>query len=172
MDVHDPMDERVLRERAAALARAGHRADARPLRRALSFVRGGRRYAVAADHSAGVQALHELLELGDVPQPFVGYTVFRGEPLALFDPSDIFGHEEAPQSGNGHALTYAVVLGGERTRLGLLVDAVEEVEDVDASLFEPCGHPDPLLLGTGARLQVIDAERLYRDPRFLIDQSE
>jgi chemotaxis signal transduction protein len=167
----DPREDQVLRERAAALARGGGKVDVQRHTDAVSFVRAGRRYALDARACTGVAALAETVELGDLPAPLWGYAVFRGEPLALFDLAALFGGDVAGADEASPAPRHALVVGADRPRLGLLADRVEEVSALDEALFHAAGAPDPLLLGTHERLQVIDAERLVMDPRFLIDQS-
>ncbi len=175
-------EQTLLRERAAELARAGRVAPERSLRPALTFSRSGRRYALDARACTGVAALGDgaVLALPDVPPPLVGYTLFRGEPLALFDLAALFGPRGGtPAQDEGEAASaaapggrYALVLGGERPRLGLCADEVTELAALDEALFSPAAASDPLLLGTSERLQVLDADRLLRDDRFLIDQGE
>lgn len=174
-------EQTLLRERAAALARAGRIASERTVRPAVIFSRNGRRYALDARACTGVAALTDgaVLLLPDVPKPLVGYTLFRGEPLALFDLAALFGTRGTRPEDEGETASagaqggrYALVLGGERPRLGLCADEVTELSALDDALFSPGTASDPLLLGTSERLQVLDADHLLRDDRFLIDQGE
>ncbi len=171
-------DGTLLRERAAALSRAGRTAPERPTRPAVVFCRGGRRYALDSRLCLGVTALlpGAVLALPDLPRPLSGYTLFRGEPLALFDLAALFGAASIePNADEAPALRFALVLGTDRPRLGLWAEEVEEVSPLDAALFAPGAAgaaEDPLLLGTAERLQVLDADRLLRDERFLIDQGD
>jgi purine-binding chemotaxis protein CheW len=109
-----------------------------------------------------------------VPDFVAGVTDYRGEVLAIIDLRKFFGIEAKGMTD----LSRIVVIGGEKARLGLLVDRAEEVmvlprESVISQQSHFTGPAGNSLLGvTRGALIVLDGAALLNDDRLVIRQDE
>jgi purine-binding chemotaxis protein CheW len=171
----DPEVARILRERAALLARPGAsaapRADTLEL---LEFRLAGERYAVETRFVAEVHPLRDLTPLPGTP-PFIrGIVNLRGRILAVYDLKEFFG---LPAQGVTDLHRIVVVDGGD-FEIGLLADVVTGVRELSRAALSP---PLPTLSAVAAeylkgvsedRLIVLDLARLLSDPRIVVNDGE
>lgn len=167
--------ERVLRERAAQLARPSTAppAPADPLE-LIEFRLANERYAVETRHVSEVQPLRVLTPLPGTP-PFVrGIVNLRGRILPVYDLKKFFA---LPEQGITD-LHRILVIEGDDCEIGLLADVVVGVTTLAASSLSP---PLPTLSAIAAeylagisedRLVVLDLGRLLSDPRIVVNDGE
>jgi purine-binding chemotaxis protein CheW len=164
---------RVLRERAAALARVpAPPADADALE-LLEFRLASERYAIETRHVTEVHPLHDLTPLPGTPAFVRGIVNLRGRILPVYDLKKFF---DLPEEGLTD-LHRIVEVRGRDLALGLLADMVVNVLVVPRRVLQP---PLPTLseiaadyvMGVSeARVIVLDVERVLADPRLVGDDS-
>lgn len=172
----DPVRERaLLDQRARALARTPdvERGEA-DLLELVSFTLTGERYALASSCVMQVIKLQDLVRLPGAPEHLLGLTNLRGEILPVFDLRALLGLSR----GQLTDLSRLLVLGTGDAELGILADAVLEIERRDASELRSAGdafaHADlPYLRGvTADALIVLDGRELLQDPRLFLSNAE
>jgi purine-binding chemotaxis protein CheW len=165
---------RVLRERAAALARPAHVAARGDTLELLEFRLASERYAVETRFVSEVQPLRDLTPLPGTPPHVRGVVNLRGRILPVYDLKKFFA---LPEQGLTD-LHRIVVLDGGDFEMGLLTDVVVGVRKLSPSELSP---PLPTLSAIGAeylkgvsgeRLVVLDIERLLNDPRIVVNDGE
>lgn len=136
--------------------------------RHLLFAFRGTRYAVRADAVHTVFRLPELSPAEELPHYFVGLADLHGEVVPVVDLAQRFGHPPEP------LLTEqaVVVLEHLERRVGVVVDAVHDIVDIDAACIEPYPQLDgmpaepPVAAGAvradGRVLILLDAATLMR----------
>ncbi|MBI5543255.1 MAG: chemotaxis protein CheW [Deltaproteobacteria bacterium] len=150
-----------LAQRARALARSAHQAEAAGRSVVVLAIAGGR-YGLDACETSEVLPLGAFTPIPKAP-PFVAGVVHRrGEILLLVDTARLLGLR---RSGIAD-LTKIVVVGPRGGEVGLLVEASEGIESVDpASVRAPVGE-GPLVEGlAGARLVLLAPGPLVRAAR-------
>jgi len=165
--------ERLLKERAAALAAATPTAAARPDKgiEALAFRCAGERYAFEAACVARVLPLLPLTAIPGLPDFYAGVTMVDGEVLAVLDLRVLLALPVSELT-DPSAL---IVLRGEDKRFAVLAEAVD-----GACRFAPedLGHCLPLLadldksylLGVAPdRTALLDARRLLNDSTLVVN---
>lgn len=165
---------RILRERAAALARPAATTPAEQPLELLEFRLASERYAVETRFVTEVQPLRDLTPLPGTP-PFVrGIVNLRGRILPVYDLKKFFA---LPEQGLTDLHRIVVVDGGD-FEIGLLADVVIGVRMLPAAELSP---PLPTLSAIGAdylkgisaeRLVVLDLERVLSDPRIIVNDEE
>lgn len=123
----------LLEERARALARPPVEPHPGGMVELVTFAVGGVRYGV---DPAGVLEMFRSSRVVPLPggEPWVaGLTVWRGDLVVVVDLGVLLGGRPTPRSDRPSIL----VLGGERSSLGLLADGPGEVETVAASELRP-----------------------------------
>lgn len=147
--------QRVLEERARALARPLAAPEAAPRAEVVCFTAGEERFAVEARHVVEVFRLAELTTLPGAPPPVAGVTAWRGGLLTLHDPGTT---PASRQSG-----ARVIVLGEEEPVLGLLADTVEMGRELPLTGLGPAPTGRPHLRGVSAdAVLVLDALDLMR----------
>ena len=152
--------ESVLDLRARALARPVVRVGEAAGRLVLLFTLGGEQLALEAAWLMGVTKLSTLAPLPGAQPPVRGVTVWQGELLTVLDIRALLGIPTSALSD----MTRLLVIGQQRARFGLIVDAVGDVVDFAEARILPA--PDnsparPYLVGVTADARLIlDGERL------------
>jgi purine-binding chemotaxis protein CheW len=164
---------RILRERAAELARPVAAPGDIHVLELLEFRLASERYAVETRYVAEVHALRDLTPLPGTP-PFVrGIVNLRGRILAVYDLKKFFA---LPEQGVTDLHRILVVDAGD-FEIGLLADVVVGVRSLPLSALSPL----PTLSAIAAdflkgisedRLVVLDLGRLLSDPRIVVNDGE
>jgi purine-binding chemotaxis protein CheW len=167
-------DERILRARAQALARAPQAAPAAgTLLELLEFRLASERYAVESRHVQEVHPLRDLTPLPCTPPFIVGIVNVRGRILPVVDLKKFF---DLPERGLTD-LHRIILVRGHGLELGLLADVIVGVRSVAADSLQPSL---PTLTGIRAdylkgiseeRLVVLDLERLLSDPKIIVHED-
>lgn len=119
---------------------ASHDAIRLPL---LTFRLGERRYALLIEDVVEVAAMVDMLSIPAERTEVAGYVNRRGSILPLLDLRTVF---KQPQTPITSASVFIVVAGGNQ-QIGLVVDAVEQVEYVDALQLSDTMASNPYLHG-------------------------
>lgn len=167
-------DSRILKERAAALARPPpeHSRDTDSLE-LLEFGLARERYALETRHVQEVQPFRDLTPLPGTPPFLLGIVNLRGRILPVLDLKKFF---ELPEQGLTD-LHRIIVVRGHDMEFGLLADTIIGVREIrtaslQASLPTLTGIRADYLLGvTEERLVVLAFDRILADPAILIDQD-
>ncbi len=164
-----PEQERaILRARAAALARTP--AATGPVAGSLEvveFLLATETYGVETRYVREVYPLKDLTLLPGPSTPLLGLVNVRGQVLPVVDLRRVFA---LPQQGLSDLNKIIIVCAGD-VELGMLADAVLGIrtvppQDIQPSLPTLGGIQVEFLKGvTGARLVVLDVERLLSDRR-------
>lgn len=156
---------RILRERAAALARPIEDAVADGQVDMLSFDVAGERYAVEARHVREVVGLPDVTRVGGAPPAIVGVINVRGEVLPVVDLRALTG------VGTGGTSSHVLVLDGVGAPLGLLADAPPDLVTVppDGAVEPEDGVGSDLVLRITPELVVLDGGKLLTDPRLFVE---
>jgi purine-binding chemotaxis protein CheW len=174
LDRVDPdAQERLLAERAAALAAAGAAPDAVPPEgiEVLAFRCGGERYAFDSAWVARVLPALPLTALPGVPGVVAGITMWEGEVLAVVDLRVLLALPLTDLAEPG-AL---IVLRGEDNRFAALADAIDGTRRFP---HDHLGHDQPLLADPDAgwllgvapdRTALLDARRLLADAALFVN---
>lgn len=109
----------------------------------LTFRLGERRYALLIEDVVEVAAMVDLLKIPTERAEVLGYINRRGKILPLLDLRTVFNQPFHPITS---ASVFIVVAGGDH-HFGLVVDAVEQVEYVDALLLSDSMISSPYLHG-------------------------
>jgi purine-binding chemotaxis protein CheW len=170
----DGLVARILRERAARLARPADPGALVDELELLEFRLASESYAVETRFVAEVQPLRDLTPLPGTP-PFVrGIANLRGRILPVYDLKRFFA---LPEQGITDLHRIVVVNGGD-FELGLLADAVIGVRGLPRAALSP---PPPTLSAIAAEylegvtaesLVVLDLHRLLSDPRIVVNDGE
>jgi purine-binding chemotaxis protein CheW len=102
----------------------------------LTFALGGEVYAMSIDH---VREIIEFDGLTTVPMmpPFLrGVINLRGAVVPVIDLNERFGRERTEIGRRTCVVIVEIEQGGETSNLGVMVDAVNEVVEVDRSRLE------------------------------------
>lgn len=166
---------RVMRERAAALARpetsAPVQGDALEL---LEFRLAGERYAVETRFVTEVQPLRDLTPLPGTPAFVRGIVNLRGRILPVYDLKKFFS---LPEQGLTD-LHRVIVISGHDLEIGLLADVVVGVRDLPRQALSPAlatmsAVATAYLKGVSEEsLVVLDLDRLLLDPRIVVNDGE
>ena len=171
----DAQVERILRERAARLARpavdGAAPADALEL---LELRLASERDAVETRFVSEVHPLRDLTPLPGTPAFIRGIVNLRGRILPVYDLKKFFG---LPEQGVTD-LHRIVVVGGDDFEIGLLADMVVGVRVIARAALSPAL---PTLSAIAAEylegvseesLVVLDLARLLSDPRIVVNDGE
>jgi purine-binding chemotaxis protein CheW len=109
----------------------------------LTFRLGEARYALLIEDVVEVAAMVDMLSLPTEREEILGYINRRGSILPLVDLRTVFKQPSAPINS---ASVFIVAAGGNK-QFGLVVDAVEQVEYVDALQMSDTLTSSPYLHG-------------------------
>lgn len=167
-------DERILRERAKALARVSTAAGVTEA--ALSVVEFGlanERYAVEAAYVREVHPLEDLTPLPCTPAFVLGLVNVRARILPVIDLKKFF---DLPEQGITD-LHRIVVVQGPEIEFGLLADTVAGMRAIASEAIQPAlptltGIRAEYLRGvTAERLVILDIARILADRRIIVDEE-
>jgi len=99
----------------------------------LTFQIDGQHYGISIAHVIEIVQLQPLTELPEVPYYVKGVINLRGRVVPLIDMSLRFGKPEREYTDR----TCVIIVDIDRVHVGLIVDTVEEVLDIDESLIAP-----------------------------------
>ena len=109
----------------------------------LTFRLGEARYALLIEDVVEVAAMVDMLSLPTERAEILGYINRRGNILPLVDLRTVFKHPSTPIT----SATVFIVAAGGNQQFGLVVDAVEQVEYVDALQMSDTLVSSPYLHG-------------------------
>ncbi len=160
----DPLG--ILQERARQLAERPAAQEHGKLALTM-FLRSGQVYGVRTVEVEGAGRLRELSAAPGAPSWMVGAIQHRGAVLSLIDLPAFWGMET---SGVADLPTYVVISDG-RSRVGLLVEELRGVHDVEMATsayqgLERSGLTEIARQG-GTPILVLSSARLLQDPRLL-----
>jgi purine-binding chemotaxis protein CheW len=165
--------DKILKERARALARAPRTEAADSQIELLEFRLARERYALETRFVQEVHPLRELTPLPGTPSFLVGIVNVRSRILPVLDLKRFF---DLPEQGLTD-LHRIILVQGVGLELGLLADVVVGVRSVagtslQASLPTLTGIRADYLKGvTDERLVVLDLERILADPKIVVHQE-
>jgi purine-binding chemotaxis protein CheW len=174
----DPGDEaerraQILRGRARSLAARPDEGAKRPVIEVLRFRLGAERYAIESRHAIEVHPLRQLAPIPCCPRHIVGVVNARGRMLPVVDLRKFFELSEAGLA-DLHRVIHVVAEGLE---FGLLADMGLDTHELDPASLQPPpatlgGARAEYVLGLGEdALILLDAGRIARDPRMVVDQE-
>jgi purine-binding chemotaxis protein CheW len=151
--------QRILRERARALARVPATERDEDRVHLLAFRMGGERFALEAAALVEVFRAREIARLPQTEAPFFGVTVWRGALLTILDLRALLGLRTSMED----QLTHVAALQSERSTLGVLMELEREMVSVPRSELVPCDEPGGYVRAVGrSGLQLLDAAALLR----------
>lgn len=170
----DEQTARILRERAARAARVSSAdVDEGAVLEIFVFSLSEERFALETRYVHEVLRAQAFEPIPGAPDYVVGITNLRGEVLALVDMRRLLSIRTAGLDDNA----WIVVLGGEHRELGILADAVHNVQRLPRAQARTAGGifggDDNVVLGiTADALIVLDGAALLNDPRLFIEQDQ
>ena len=164
--------QRILRERALALARPPSTAAVAPENRLelLEFRLASERYAVESRFVQEVYPLRDLTPLPGTPAFVRGIVNVRGQILPVYDLRKLFDLPE-PGVADLHRVLH---VRGHDLELGLLADIIVSVHVIAADRLQPSlptltGIRADYLKGiTDDRVVVLDLDRILSDPKIVV----
>ncbi len=165
--------KRILKERAAKLARAPEKEGAAGSLEILEITLAGERYGLESLYVREVYPLKSFTPVPCTPAFVLGVVNIRGQILPVIDIGKFFDlpHRELTE------LSRVVVLRSGAAEFGLLADEVTGVRlvapgEIQASLHAVTGIRAEYLKGvTGDSLAVLDAVRILADKALVIDEE-
>lgn len=165
--------KRILKARAQALAREPAKAQAADALEIVVFVLAHETYGIETSFVREIHALTDLTPLPCTPAFVLGVVNLRGEIVSVIDVKKFF---DLPEKGLTD-LNKVVVLQSETMRFGVLADAVLGVRRIPVAEIQPSlptltGIREQYLKGvTSERTIVLDAERLLRDEKIVVQEQ-
>lgn len=166
--------QRILKERAEALAREAVSAEAADASiEVIEFLLAHERYAVASAYVREVYPLEELTPLPCTPAFVLGIVNLRGEILPVIDLKKFF---DLPEKGLTN-LNKVIVLESADMVFGILADFISGVRRIPRAGIQPSlptltGIREDYLLGvTAERIVVLDAEKLLTDEKLIVQEQ-
>lgn len=166
--------QRILKERAGALAREPARAEsADEWIEVVEFTLSYETYAVASEYVREVCPMEELTPLPCTPSFVLGIVNLRGEILSVIDIKKFF---DLPEKGLTD-LNKVIVLESKDMVFGIVADAISGVRrifraDIQPSLPTLTGIREDYLYGvTAERVVVLDAEKLLSDEKLIVQEQ-
>ncbi|HSO08452.1 MAG TPA: chemotaxis protein CheW [Desulfoprunum sp.] len=161
---------RVLRQRAARLARAEETEDAVEVLEVVEFLLAHEHYGIESRHIREVYPLKDYTPLPGVPSFVLGLINVRGRILSVVDIKKFFA---LPAKGISD-LNKVIIIGNETMEFGILADAILGVRAIAVSAIGP---PLPMQTGigeefvqgvTGERLVILHAARILADKKIIV----
>lgn len=165
--------ERVLRERAVALAKEPGRDVAGERIEIVEFLLAHERYGVESSYVREVWPLRDLTPLPCTPSFVLGIVNVRGQILSVVDLKKLFG---LPDRGLGD-LNKVLILKSDSMEFGILADSILGVRFVATASLQKSvptitGVGEEYLRGiTEDRLIVLNALRILSDKRLVVNEE-
>ena len=165
--------ERILRERAQALARVPAPPVAGTVLELLEFGLASERYAIERRYVQEVHPLRELTPLPGTPAFILGIVNVRGRMVPVLDLKKFF---ELPERGLTD-LHRTIIVRGHDLEIGLLADVIIGIRGVAAETLQPSlptltGIRADYLRGvTAGRLVVLAVDRILGDPKIIVHEE-
>jgi purine-binding chemotaxis protein CheW len=162
--------ERILQERANALAVPPETQSADDAISVVVVAVGPERYGIEITHIREVQPLSGLVGVPGAPSTWAGLVNLRGNLYPVLNLRVHLGLEPGPIGSDARV----VVVGDERNSVALLVDGVHEVSEVsstqlDTSMTRQGREGGGAIRGvTRDFLSVLDVESLLTDPSLVV----
>ena len=136
----------------------------------MVFCLGESRYAVAARWVRELYPLRAVTRLPSTPNFLIGLANVRSQLLSVVDIRPLLDEAQTPP----HPQAIGLILNIDGGEIALLTDWVEEVRRGDLELMglisHQAGRAVPWVRGLDHSMAiVIDAARLIRDPRLVVD---
>jgi purine-binding chemotaxis protein CheW len=128
----------------------------------LTFRLGGESFAVDVIKTQEVLDYMGPTRVPQTPPYMLGVINLRGRVVPVIDLRQKFGMPKAERSQDTCIIVMEILIGGEITMVGALVDSVQEVLDLNADQLEP-----PPRIGTKLKTEFIKAMGNLND-HFLI----
>lgn len=165
--------ERILRDRARALAKPLREAPAPALWELLVFSLAAERYGVNTTHVLGVVPVRQLTPVPCTPPVILGVLNYRGRIVPVLDVRALF--DLARSSPTAEARSVVVEAGG--MTFAILAETVAGIVrvgtlDVTPALAASTGAGQHLIRAvTREMVLVLDVEALARDPRIMVNEG-
>lgn len=165
--------KRILRERAAALARREEKTTVEDGIEMVEFLLAREHYALESAYVREVYPLKDFTPLPSVPAFVLGLLNVRGRIISIIDLKKFF---DMPDRGISD-LNKVIIVHDRKMEFGILADAIVGVRTVSASdLARPlqtlAGIREEFLKGvTGDRLIVLDGARILADPHLVVHEE-
>jgi purine-binding chemotaxis protein CheW len=164
--------EKVLEERARALARPPPARQAGDGLALIVFTLDGERLALELDHVRAAGRTPPVTPAPAAPGALAGVANFRGEIVAVFDLGVMSGRPRSAQPR-----PYLIALGRDRVEFAILADTVEGLVRTPpaAIVRRPWGSASDTAGAGGVTadgLNVLDGAGLLEDRRFVIETAE
>ncbi len=165
--------QRILRDRARALAREPAHADDADAPEWLEFLLAQEKYGLESCHVREVRVLENLTPLPCTPAFVLGMVNLRGEILSVIDLKKFF---DLPERGLGD-LDKIIVLESANMRFGILADVILGVRRIPSAEIQPSlptltGIREKYLKGVSReRAVLLDAEKLLTDRNIVVDEQ-
>ncbi len=165
--------QRILRERAEALAAVSHEADDVESRSMVVLALGNERYAIDIGTVREIAAIDTITPMPAVPAHWLGLVNVRGELFPVLDLRRYLGLPE----GTGETARWMVVVGGAHSPLVLAVDEVLSVRsipvaDIGPSLADARGASPAAHIGlTKDFVVILDVDAIVNDPALVVNDS-
>lgn len=165
--------QRILAERAAALARIPEETASSDAVDLLVFTIGREQYAVALDAIERIEPAPSVTPVPGAPNFWAGIINLRGRLYPVLDLSQVFG-ERSPGSADKNGGMLLLVRGGQ-LHVCLLVDGVVGAQSVlrgDIKRYVSRGvrSHDAIEALTPDLCGIINVEKLLSDEKFVVDQ--
>ncbi len=163
---------KILKERAKALAREEQKETERVEIEIVEFLLAHERYAVETDYVREVVPLKELTPLPGTPHFILGITNVRGQIVSVMDMKKFF---ELPEKGLTD-LNKVILLHSEAMEFGVLADGISGVrklftDELQDALPTLTGIRREYLKGvTTDRVVVLDAEKILSDEKIVVNE--
>jgi purine-binding chemotaxis protein CheW len=165
--------ERILRQRAQALARIPPPPVADTVLELLEFGLASERYAIERRYVQEVHPLRELTPLPGTPAFILGIVNVRGRIVPVLDLKKFF---ELPERGLTD-LHRTIIVRSHDLEIGLLADVIIGIRGVAAETLQPSlptltGIRADYLRGvTDGRLVVLAVDRILCDPKIIVHEE-
>ena len=165
--------KRILRERAAVLARWEEKSTVEDGIEMVEFLLAREHYALESAYVREVYPLKDFTPLPGVPVFVLGLLNVRGRIISIIDLKKFF---DMPDRGISD-LNKVIIVHDQKMEFGILADAIIGVRTVSASdLTRPLptlsGIREEFLRGvTGDRLIVLDGARILADPHLVVHEE-
>lgn len=166
----DQMAQRILHDRARALAQVDAQADTTHGEETVVFRLGTATYGIAARFVREIHALHSYTALAATPPCIVGLVNVRGKLLTALDVRPLLDLPSEPP----HVQAMLLLVSVQEVNVGILADAVLEVRhadrDLSPALSAGTGRTAPWVRGVDHQLNLIlDPVGLLHDTRLIVN---